>query len=275
MHELKFAAAWFDPDEEAVPPIAEPIGGMVATFTESFRHSCSLMRLLPAVVGIGMRYQLVAPEAKEIIRKRYGLGPDAPFSFTQENEVHNEQRKMVGQMQAVDMAHPEIGDRAIQQFYQVTDMILDRYGLTIRQPNTPSPVWAMLSFMLQSGWTAFEVLSRRILALEFPKWQDAQRLETLCGAFKDFHDLDTSLAIGDQSLVGLYHLRNLLAHRNGVVDQPFKDRCKEDGFCQWASLPVHADFPLDGEVVGCYLGRSFRQGVKLAIAVDCWRSNKP
>jgi hypothetical protein len=75
-------------------------------------------------------------------------------------------------------------------------------------------------------------------------------------------------------MISLQAMRNLLAHRGGVVDQSFLDEVSKSSK-YLSELSLGSNLPLDGEFIAKYVDVSSKMSVELIRYVDKWLQDKP
>ena len=149
---------------------------------------------------------------------------------------------------------------------------------------------SLLNAILVDAWTTFEVLAqdihKRVRSLHsecFPHLNGTEtftflKREPLRASYSTAFrgDGGIKMAINEQCVDALSLVRNLIVHKAGVVDQIFKDRCKEKHLTKWASLPLDQRFEPDGDIVRRLIDPNMKCACRLIKTVDKWLTiNKP
>ena len=95
-------------------------------------------------------------------------------------------------------------------------------------------------------------------------------------------DADNVLqAIRHNSLKALFAIRNVLVHKNGIVDKHFlDDRIDCDGnvwpeLQKWAAIGIDEEIEIDGNDVKSLVESAFKSGSELIVSVDQWIMSHP
>jgi len=198
-----------------------------------------------------------------------------------------------------DPKHPDVISRAtkcfeqnsklpdafrVEHFYDAAKNVSARFVWRDKNLNHDS-LHSLLKSLVIHAWTAFETLATDLLRMchkhhreyfepdaEFIR-KGLKSRDMMRSAYKKaFLKENASILnpLNDININGLAHLRNMIVHSAGRVDEVFRLECSDDGFQAWAALEEGKEFPFTGGLVRQYINLGIDSGNDLLCAVNDW-----
>ena len=243
---------------DPVIQLRDRLNGPIKDATRRFANNMSAVRCnveLPIITSVLlMMYEKAAVQALWNIKGRPYQTSDEKADTTLQSKLHLEIERITDEFRQRDGERDKLLLADQERVIQNLNFILERYA---GQPGS-SQIMSMgaahlFQNMIVGIWAAIEMLCNDLLRLASTNNAEDgsyQRLDSIRTAFRNvFSDKDTNIAMGDRCFDGVNLLRNIMAHKMGIVDDKFKGQCRDAAFTAWADLDSNKPFPIEAGLI--------------------------
>jgi hypothetical protein len=304
MAELKFLWAQID---RAVLDLLEAtyLSPAVWAAGETFRSNVNRVEATYMLILDMCRHSVSSLAAHVVVAQSLKLTPERIVSELQTPEQKEAMRKELHRLKS----KVEVNDKAAMSHFASIEPYLQDEGQESVLASMLIGIWTAIEVLFEDLWErALNEHPHDLCKVTIPQREKkggievsdiqgagfdlSKQMGTLLKTKFKFHTLDDTRlayesafstdggdvlkAIRNRDLDAIYHIRNLIAHNNGVIDKHFLEETKTvSTLASIRALGEKARLPIDGPMVKLHVENGIRCGCALLKSVNEWINNHP